>query len=162
MAPEEESAVANLNWFWQNMGAFNQLQSQSPQTLAHGLADSSAGLLGWNSQLFGDDLDDDFIVANVAIYWFTRTMASSVRFYYEMAKSQHRPEGPTTVPIALAGGGRDFQSIRRFAQRDHSTVAAWKVFPEHGHYAAHEAPQELATDIHSFYSRLPASILSGS
>lgn len=154
MTPEEEAAVEHLNWFWQNMGAFNQLQSQSPQTLAHALADSPAGLLGWNGQLFGDDLDDDFIVANVAVYWFTRTMASSVRFYYEMAKSQEHPAGPTTVPIALAAGGRDFQSIRRFAERDHRNIAAWTVYPEHGHYAAHEAPAALSADVHGFFSQL--------
>ncbi|WP_120520967.1 epoxide hydrolase family protein [Arthrobacter celericrescens] len=156
LTPEEEAALEHLNWFWQNMGAFNQLQSQSPQTLAHALADSPAGLLGWNSQLFGDDLDDDFIVANVAVYWFTRTMASSVRIYYEMAKSQERPAGPTVVPIALAAGGRDFQSIRRFAQRDHSNIAAWTVYPEHGHYAAHESPEAIAADIARFYGRLTA------
>ena len=158
MTPEEEAAIQHLNWFWQNMGAFNQLQSQSPQTLAHALADSPAGLLGWNSQLFGDDLDDDFIVGNVAVYWFTRTMASSVRFYYEMAKSQQRPEEPTTVPIALAAGGRDFQSIRRFAQRDHSNIASWVVYPDHGHYAAHESPAVLSADIHDFYSKIATPI----
>lgn len=146
--------MEHLNWFWQNMGAFNQLQSQSPQTLAHALADSPAGLLGWNGQLFGDDLDDDFIVANVAVYWFTRTMASSVRFYYEMAKSQEHPAGPTTVPIALAAGGRDFQSIRRFAERDHRNIAAWTVYPGHGHYAAHESPAALSADINGFFSQL--------
>lgn len=156
LTTEEEAAIEHLNWFWQNMGAFNQLQSQSPQTLAHALADSPAGLLGWNSQLLGDDLDDDFVVANVAIYWFTRTMASSLRFYYETAKTQEHPEGPTTLPIALAAGGRDFQSIRRFAQRDHSNIAAWTVYPEHGHYAAHESPQALSEDIHAFYSKVAA------
>lgn len=154
LTAEEEAAIEHLNWFWQNMGAFNQLQSQCPQTLTHALADSPAGLLGWNSQLFGEDVDDDFIVANVAVYWFTRTMASSVRFYYEMAKSQERPEGPTVVPIALAAGGKDFQSIRRFAQRDHSNIAAWTVYPEHGHYAAHESPEALSADIRSFYGQL--------
>ena len=37
-----------LSWFWENLGAFNVLQSQAPQTLAHALADSPTGLLGWN------------------------------------------------------------------------------------------------------------------
>ena len=100
------------------------------------------------------DRNADRSAQAVAIYWFTRTMASSLRFYYETAKNQEHPEGPTTVPIALAAGGRDFQSIRRFARRDHSNIAAWTVYPEHGHYAAHESPQALSEDIHAFYSQV--------
>ena len=30
---------------------------------------------------FGDDVDPDYVLTNVAIYWFTRTAASSMRFY---------------------------------------------------------------------------------
>ncbi|WP_165358454.1 hypothetical protein [Haloactinopolyspora alba] len=43
------------------------------------------------------------MLANVALYWFTGTIGSSVRLYYEMDKSPNTPTGPTTVPIALAG-----------------------------------------------------------
>ena len=37
-------AMEVLGWFWQHKGAFNALQGQQPQTLAHALADSPAGL----------------------------------------------------------------------------------------------------------------------
>ena len=105
------------------MGAFNQLHSQSPQTLAHAIADSPAGLLGWMGQLL-QSLDDDFVLTNVTIHWLCRTAGSSIRFYYEDAKAEP-PTGPTTAPIGLAAFANDFQSIRRFAERDHQDIVQW-------------------------------------
>ena len=80
---DEQAAMSVLQWFWQHKGAFNVLQGQQPQTLAHALADSPAGLLGWNAQLFDESLDDDFVLANVSLYWLTGTAGSSIRHYYE-------------------------------------------------------------------------------
>jgi hypothetical protein len=79
MSEAELAAVQNLQWFWEHMGAFSRLQAQQPQTLAHALADSPAGLAGWNGQLFGEDVDLDFVLTNITIYWLTRTTASSGR-----------------------------------------------------------------------------------
>src|SRR3984885_5040266 len=42
---DEQAAMSVLQWFWQHKGAFNVLQGQQPQTLAHALADSPAGPL---------------------------------------------------------------------------------------------------------------------
>jgi hypothetical protein len=153
MTPDELAAVKRLKWFWDNKGAFNQVLSQSPQTPAHALADSPAGLLGWNGQLL-DHLDDEFVVANTAIYWFSGTSGSSMRLYYEMAKSSERPTTPTTVPIGLAGSSNDFLSIRRFAGRDHSSIASWNVYDTPGHYAAHQRPDVLVEDIRQFFARI--------
>ena len=53
MSEEEQAGMAVLNWFWQNLGAFNSAAVAAAATLAHALEDSPAGLLGWNSQLLG-------------------------------------------------------------------------------------------------------------
>ena len=118
----EEEAMSVLNWFWQHKGAFNVLQGQQPQTLAHALASSKAGLLGWNGQLFDEALDDEFILANVSLYWLTGTAGTSIRHYYEDTHAVTAPlPGPTTVPVGLAAAADgDFRSIRRFAERDHA------------------------------------------
>lgn len=149
----EQAALQHLQWFWENMGAFNMLQSQSPQTLAHALADSPAGLLGWMGQLI--TLDDDFTLTNITIHWLCRTAGSSIRFYYEDAKAQP-PTEPTTVPIGLANFANDFQSIRRLAERDHKNIAQWHTYDVGGHYAAHQAPETLAQDIRAFFLKLKA------
>ena len=154
LADEEKQALETLQWFWENMGSFNQVQSQQPQTLAHALSDSPAGLLGWNVQLLPENLDDDFVLANVATYWLTGTVGSSLRFYREMALDTERPEGPTTVPTALAGSGGDFFGIRRFAERDHANIVRWNVYETPGHYTAHQAPEVLVRDVVEFFGGL--------
>jgi epoxide hydrolase len=148
---EEQAALQHLQWFWENMGAFNKLQSQSPQTIAHALADSPAGLLGWMGQLIA--LDDDFALTNIMIHWLCGTAGSSMRFYYEDAKAVN-PTEPTTVPIGLAGFANDFKSIRRFAERDHKNIAQWQTYDVGGHYAAHEVPDVLAKDVREFFNLL--------
>lgn len=151
LTEEEQAALQHLEWFWQNMGAFNMLQSQSPQTLAHAICDSPAGLLGWMGQLIA--LDDDFTITNIMIHWLCRTAASSIRFYFEDARGE-KPAKPTTVPIGLAGFANDFISIRRFAGRDHRNIIQWHNYDVGGHYAAHQAPDVYARDIRNFFTGL--------
>lgn len=150
LTEEEQAGMGVLGWFWQNLGAFNQLQSQQPQTLAHALADSPAGLLGWNSQLMGVDVDDDFVLTNTMLYWLTGTSGSSIRLYYDNAHAQPSSE-PTTVPLGVAMGGGDFISIRRLAERDHKNIVSWNRYPNGGHYQAHLEPDRLSADIRQFF-----------
>jgi pimeloyl-ACP methyl ester carboxylesterase len=152
--------LQQLQWFMDNKFSFNQLHSQQPQTLAHALADSPAGLLGWNAQLMAGDtmrakpLDDDFILTNVSIYWLTNTAGSAIRFYYEDAKTEPATE-PTTVPIGLASFAGDFSGIRRFAERDHQNIMQWHTYDAPGgHYAAYLEPEVMAGDIRDFFGNL--------
>jgi epoxide hydrolase len=163
MSEADLAAMQHLQWFYENKFSFNPLHSQQPQTLAFALADSPTGLLAWNGQLFGESLDPEFIVANVAIYWLTGTSGSSIRFYYEDAHAGEPPTGPTTVPTGLAMFAGDFQSIRRFADRDHANIVSWHSYgtaaagtqtDAAGHYAAHEATDVLVADIREFFAAL--------
>ncbi|WP_280348931.1 epoxide hydrolase family protein [Nocardia neocaledoniensis] len=164
LSEADMAALGHLQWFHENKMSFNTLHSQQPQTLAYALADSPLGLLGWNSQLFGESLDAQFVVANVALYWLTRTAGSSLRFYYEDAHATEHPTEPTVVPTGLAMFAGDFQSIRRFAERDHGNIVSWNSYDTAaasggandaaGHYAAHEAPEVLVGDIRRFFAAL--------
>ncbi|WP_328389462.1 epoxide hydrolase family protein [Nocardia sp. NBC_00416] len=162
LSADDLAGLEHLQWFQDNKMAFNLLCSQQPQTLAYALTDSPLGLLGWNTQLFGESLDPEFVIANIALYWLTGTAASSIRFYYENAHTTDHPTGPTTVPTGLAMFKGDFQSIRRFADRDHADIVSWNSYDAGsvvggpndapGHYAAHEAPEVLAGDIRNFFA----------
>jgi epoxide hydrolase len=156
----DQAALAKLQWFMDHKISFNQLHSQQPQTLAHALADSPVGLLGWNAQLMTDDamgersLDDDFILDNVTLYWLTNTGGESIRFYYEDAHGAGAAE-PTTVPLGVSGFTGDFSGVRPFAERDHKNIVRWTMHPEPGgHYAAHTEPAILVDDIRAFYAAL--------
>lgn len=156
----DQAALAKLQWFMNHKISFNQLHSQQPQTIAHALADSPAGLLGWNAQLMAEDamggrsLDDDFILDHVALYWLTNTGGESIRFYYEDAHAPRATE-PTAIPLGLAGFTGDFSGVRRFAERDHKNITQWNLHQEPGgHYAAHQEPEVLADDIRDFYAAL--------
>ena len=114
---------------------------------------SPVGLLAWNAQLLGEDLDRDFVLTNVMVYWLTRTAGSAARLYYENAHTQPVTE-PTTVPIGLAAFGGDFSGIRRFAERDHSNIVRWTTFESGGHFAAHKQPEALVGDVREFFRDL--------
>jgi hypothetical protein len=58
----------------------------------------------------------------------------------------------------------DFQSIRRFADRDHRAIVSWNSYDAGrpaggprdaaGHYAAHEDTGLLTEDIRQFFAKL--------
>ena len=154
MTEEEQRELGTLQWFVENKMSFNTLMAQQPQTLGYAIGDSPLGLLAWNGQLLGEDLDPDFAISNVMLYWLTGTGTSAARLYYENAHVTDRPSGPTTVPLALAGFGGDFSGIRQFAERDHANIVRWTMFDRGGHFAAHKAPDELVGDIRAFYAGL--------
>jgi pimeloyl-ACP methyl ester carboxylesterase len=156
LSPEDQGKLGFLQWFFEQMGAYNKLQSTQPQTLAHALADSPAGQLGWSLQLFGkpgEVVSADYILTNVTIYWLTNTGASSARLYFEDAHAEASTE-PTTVPLGLANFANDFQSIRPLAERDHKNIISWNVYDQGSHYAAHQVPELLIDDIRAFFRQV--------
>ncbi|WP_232667905.1 epoxide hydrolase family protein [Pseudonocardia sp. TRM90224] len=156
MSEAEMAELAQLQEFSADKLAYNELQAMQPQNLAHALADSPAGQLAWSYQLFGDAVSPEFVLTNVAIYWFTRTTASSMRFYWEDRHTPEdaKPQGPTTVPLGLAAFAFDFSGIRRFAERDHANIVSWTEFDRGGHYPAHEVPDLLVGDLRRFFAGL--------
>jgi len=117
------------------------------------VTDSPVGLLAWNAQLFGEDLEPNFVLSNVMLYWLTGTAASAARLYHENAHASH-PTEPTTLPLGLAAFAGDFSGIRRFAERDHANIVRWSRFDHGGHFAAHKAPDLLTGDIRAFFQDL--------
>jgi epoxide hydrolase len=153
LTDEEQRELGTLQWFMENKISFNQLMSQQPQTLAYALLDSPAGLLAWQAQLFDEEMDPDFVLANVTLYWLTGTAGSAARMYYEDAHATP-PTEPTTAPTAVAAFAGDFSGIRRFADRDHRNIVRWTTFDHGGHFAASKVPDLLVGDVRAFFRDL--------
>ncbi|HEX7307704.1 epoxide hydrolase [Lentzea sp.] len=155
LTQDDHRRLGVLQNFWESMSGYAKLQQSRPQNVAFALADSPAGQLAWTMQLMGEPaVTRDFLLANVSIYWFTTTAGSSARLYYEDAHREDAPHGPTTFPMGVAVFPDDFQTIRRFAERDHHNLVHWSEFPTGGHYSGHDSPALLAGDLKVFFAKM--------
>ncbi|MFJ8153431.1 epoxide hydrolase family protein [Streptomyces sp. NPDC094468] len=144
----------------QEEGAYMHQQSTRPLTLAYGLSDSPTGLLAWivekyrawsdSSGRLSNSFTDDFLLTQASLYWFTNTIGTSFRPYYEYGRGVPRGLQRVSVPTALALFPADLsQPPRSWAERTHNVVRYTKM-PRGGHFAAVEEPDLLATDIAEF------------
>ena len=155
LTEDDHRRLGVLQNFYETMSGYARLQQARPQNVAFALADSPAGQLAWTLQLLGEPaVTRDFLLANVAIYWFTRTAGSSARLYFEDAHREDPPAGPTTVPLGVAVFPDDFLSIRRFAERDHHGLVHWSEFERGGHYSGHQVPELLAGDLKVYFATI--------
>ena len=155
MTDEDMAAMKFLEEFTAGGGlAYNAYQSAQPQTLAYALQDSPAGWLAWVTQLFQRWADRDYILANASAYWLTNTIGSSIRRYFADAHAEPGPTEPTTTPTGVAVFAEDFQSIRRFADRDHANIVSWNRYDRGSHFSPHDAPDLLLDDVRKFFRAL--------
>lgn len=153
LSEEETRRLQILSNFSEKAG-FSAIQSTRPQTLAYALTDSPVGQLAWNELLMGmgesNLLTRDQILTQVMMYWLTGTAGSSARQYYEDAKAGYSTV-PSAAPTGIAVFANDFQSIRRFAERDNTNIVHWSEYERGGHFAAMEVPEVLAEDLRKFF-----------
>jgi pimeloyl-ACP methyl ester carboxylesterase len=162
---DEEQAYldAAARWYAQD-GGYQHEQMTRPATLSYALADSPAGLLAWIVEKYREwsDCDgvlsrtfsDDFVLTQAALYWFTNTISTSIRPYYEYARGPTRRVKRVTVPTAVAVFPKDLaQPPRSWAERTYN-VTRYTRMPRGGHFAAHEQPQLLANDLTEFFRPL--------
>jgi epoxide hydrolase len=155
MSEDDMAAMKFLEEFTAGGGlAYNQYQSAQPQTLAYALQDSPAGWLAWVTQLFQRWVDRDYLLTNAAAYWLTNTIGSSIRRYYADSHAHGMPTEPTTAPTGVAIFAEDFQSVRRFADRDHANIVSWNRYDRGSHFSPHDAPDLLLDDIRAFFRDL--------
>lgn len=90
----------------------------------------------------------------MSLYWFTGTISTSFRPYYEYAHHLTRRVRRVDVPTALALFPADLsQPPRSWAERTHH-LTRYTHMPRGGHFAAHEEPALLADDITAFFRAL--------
>jgi pimeloyl-ACP methyl ester carboxylesterase len=144
------------------------VQTTDPQSLAYGLSDSPVGLLAWTlerrrawSDCDGDVFsvfDRDFLLTTTSIYWFSRSIGSSMRFYYENFAvpwvRRHERQPAMTAPTSLALFPRDVLPVPRRLAEQHANVVRWTPMPRGGHFAPSEQPELIIDDIRASFREL--------
>ncbi len=164
LTAEEKLYLASLDTWSVHEGGYQHQQSTRPLTLGYGLSDSPTGLLAWILEKYrawsdcGGDVStrfsDDFLLTQASLYWFTRTISTSFRPYYEYAAGMTRRVERVTVPTALALFPADLSHPpRSWAERVYR-VTRYTPMPRGGHFAAYEEPDLLASDILEFLHTL--------
>jgi len=162
-AEEKDYLDAVAAWFADD-GGYEHEQMTRPWTLSFGLSDSPAGLLAWLVEKYRawSDCDgnlsrrfsDDFVLTQASLYWFTNTISTSFRPYYEHAHGMTPRVQKVSVPTAVAVFPKDLsQPPRSWAERSYH-VTRYNLMPRGGHFAAHEEPALLAADLTEFFRPL--------
>lgn len=137
---------------------YSAIQSTKPQTLAYGLTDSPTGLAAWIIEKWrrwtdcGGDVEKvytkDELLTIVSIYWFTQTINSSMRLYYENAQDTFRLKSgeQISVPTSFALFPAENIPLREKAEKAYNVVR-WTKMPKGGHFPAMEVPDLLIEDL---------------
>ncbi|MFB4312022.1 epoxide hydrolase family protein [Actinomadura sp. GTD37] len=160
LTPEERTYLASVAAWQAEEGGYQHQQRTRPLSLAYGLSDSPAGLLAWLVEKYrawsdsGGELaarfDDDFLLTQASLYWFTGTIGTSFRPYYEHARQLTPQVNRVEVPTAVAVFPADLaHPPRSWAERTYNVVRYTRM-PRGGHFAPYEEPALLAADITGF------------
>lgn len=143
-------------------GGYSHLQGTKPDVPGVSLNDSPAGLAAWIVDKFrswsdcngdvGSRFTRDELLTTISLYWFTRSMPSAIRLYWEGRKRPlHFAAGErVNAPVGIAHFPRELpMPPRRYVERGYN-VTRWTPMPKGGHFAAIEEPAALAEDIRAF------------
>ncbi|GAA1789430.1 epoxide hydrolase [Agromyces lapidis] len=147
-------------------GAYGHVQNTRPDVLAAALNDSPVGLLAWIAEKLvawsdtppGDPrlverrISRERILTEAMIYWVTQSIASSFRPYYEGEGDGPIPS--TGVPAAVFIQRHEGGYPESLARRHYLGLRVFDRLEAGGHFAAAEAPDDLAARVRSFVAEL--------
>ncbi|NJC23694.1 pimeloyl-ACP methyl ester carboxylesterase [Arthrobacter pigmenti] len=163
LTDRERQAIKDIEAFmWQQFG-YISIQSTRPGLIGTMLTDSPTAQLAWIMDKFQawtwpveqdvlQILDRDLLLANVSLYWFTRTAGSAALTVYAQGSGWGTPKEKTSVPTAVLNFAHDI-AIRSYVERE-NTVTRWTDVDHGGHFAALEEPDLLVEDLRAFFSTL--------
>lgn len=167
LSAAEIEDLATMAHFDAQETGYQKIQSTKPQTLSVGLNDSPAGLCAWITEKFyswmdcdGDIesvLDRDVLLTNISVYWFTQSICSSTRLYYEVIQNPRLKflEQPVTVPTGVARYPKEIMLFpRKWCDNVYSDIVQWTAFEKGGHFVAMERPDEFVNEVRAFAAKV--------
>jgi pimeloyl-ACP methyl ester carboxylesterase len=167
LSTSDAALLERLREYGREGSGYLKIQSTRPRTFAYCLTDSPVSQLAWIIEKFKewvnpaaglpeDAITRDRLLANVSIYWFTRSGATAADFLYEAA---HAPRNwsapPASVPRATAVFNTNPLMRRMLDPTD--SLTRWTEHSEGGHFPALEVPDLLVEDIRTFFRPLRGS-----
>lgn len=163
LSEQELAGLAAMAAFDTMETGYQKIQGTKPQTLGVGLNDSPAGLCAWITEKFytwmdcdGDIesvINKDELLTNISVYWFTQSICSSTRLYYETTQHARLKflEQKVTVPTGVARFPKEIMLFpRAWCENVYADIVQWNEYEKGGHFAAMERPSELVNDIRQF------------
>ena len=161
--PEEAAGLENLQHWRTEGGGYFRIQATRPHTLGFGLTDSPIGLAAWILEKFRDwsDCDGDIeksfaideVLTNICLYWFSGSITSAARLYYEDEHSE-RDFSYIEVPTAGALFPREIIIPPRVWAEKLYNIQRWSRYDRGGHFAAFEVPELWLQDVRAFFRDL--------
>jgi len=167
LTPEENEFLTRRAAWLDAEGGYSHVQSTKPDVLAPALQDSPAGLAAWIIDKFrswsdcGGDVttrfDFDELLTTVSLYWFTGSMSSAIRLYWESRRSPLRLSAGERieVPVAVAHFPREIPiPPRSYVERGYN-VTRWSEMSRGGHFGRSRSRRRSPTTS----DHLPASFV---
>ena len=162
LSPPEVAFLEQRAAWLESEGGYSHVQGTKPDVLAPALNDSPVGLAAWIIDKFRcwSDCDGELarrfsreeLLTTVCLYWFTRSMPSAIRLYWEGRKRPLLFANGERIhaPVAVAHFPREIPiPPRSYVERGYNVVR-WTEMRKGGHFAALEEPEALAADIRDF------------
>jgi pimeloyl-ACP methyl ester carboxylesterase len=166
-APDEQWMAERMAAIHPQTISHSVTHANDPQTLAYALEDSPIGLAAWiwerraswsdggadPATLFGRD----FLCDTASIFWFTRSIGTSMRFYkaHFTAGWPVRHDGRTVqVPTGFAAGPKELLYLPRRWMEERTDLRRWTILPRGGHFLPREQPEALIGEYRAFFAPL--------
>jgi pimeloyl-ACP methyl ester carboxylesterase len=167
LTPEQRTWWDDLQRYRDAEWGYVHLQRTKPQTPAVGLTDSPAGLAAWILEKWwrwSDCVDDvsgardllrsftrDELLTNVAIYWFTATIGSSLRMYRETFEPGSTITQPARIDVPTGVSlFREPNAPPRELVEPWYDLRRYTVADRGGHFPALENPDAIVHELREF------------
>lgn len=158
LSQEELDYKRRATEWLQNEGAYINIQSTKPQTLAYALSDSPIGMAAWITEKYHSWSDWDLLTMDdlldcLSLYWFTNTGSTSIRVYHANSFTLP-PLSKISVPVAFAAFKYDVLPVPKTWVMQNYPVKQYSEIPRGGHFTALEQPETFSETLIRFAESL--------
>lgn len=166
LSAKEQAAFESLHAFFSRNAAYGAMMVTRPQTVGYGLSDSPVGLAAWMYDKFAQwtysggiperSLTRDEMLDDISLYWFTNTVISGARFYWENNNNNFSATSQKTtqikIPVAVTVfPGEIYRAPETWTRAAYPSLMYFHEVDKGGHFAAWEEPELFAQEMRAAF-----------